>query len=253
MTNSRAESLKKHFKNKEKIVITYNSIYDKKQKSFDLYLGTDLHFSVATSGDKKLSTAFIDSLTIRCKTMRDKCALLLQTRLLETMEDIKTRLFEPLEYISRTISVYDFVVANAYHATQYHYCKPEIALDPDTDDSEELQCTKSFIEATQIRHPLIEVLLSQDTYVANDIKIGTEKDKGLLLYGTNAVGKSSYIKSIGIAVILAQAGCFVPCSSFRYKPYHKLFTRILGNDNLFKGLSTFAVEMSELKTILNLQ
>ena len=71
-----------------------------------------------------------------------------------------------------------------------------------------------------------------------------------LLHGTNAVGKSSLIRSIGISVILAQAGCFVPCTTFRYKAYHTVCTRILGNDDIFKGLSTFAVEMSELRTIL---
>ena len=49
---------------------------------------------------------------------------------------------------------------------------------------------------------------------------------------------------------MAQAGMFVPCTSFHYKPYNSIFTRILGNDNLFKGLSTFAVEMLELKTII---
>jgi DNA mismatch repair protein MutS len=73
---------------------------------------------------------------------------------------------------------------------------------------------------------------------------------GLLLYGTNAVGKTSFIKSVGIALIMAQAGLFVPCEAFIYKPYTCIFTRILGNDNIFKGLSTFAVEMSELRTIL---
>jgi DNA mismatch repair protein MutS len=73
---------------------------------------------------------------------------------------------------------------------------------------------------------------------------------GLLLYGTNAVGKTSFIKSVGIALIMAQAGLYVPCASFTYKPYTAIFTRILGNDNIFKGLSTFAVEMSELRTIL---
>ena len=73
---------------------------------------------------------------------------------------------------------------------------------------------------------------------------------GMLLYGTNAVGKTSFIKSIGIAVIMAQAGLYVACERFVYHPYHYIFTRILGNDNIFKGLSTFAVEMSELRTIL---
>jgi DNA mismatch repair protein MutS len=75
---------------------------------------------------------------------------------------------------------------------------------------------------------------------------------GYLIYGTNAVGKTSLIRSIGISIIMAQAGLYVPCSSFIYSPYSYLFTRILGNDNLFKGQSTFAVEMSELRTILNM-
>jgi DNA mismatch repair protein MutS len=57
---------------------------------------------------------------------------------------------------------------------------------------------------------------------------------------------------LGISIILAQAGMFVPCSEFIYKPYSAIFSRILGNDNLFRGLSTFAVEMSELRVILKL-
>ena len=51
---------------------------------------------------------------------------------------------------------------------------------------------------------------------------------------------------------MAQAGLYVPASSYKFRPYKYIFTRILGNDNLFKGLSTFAVEMSELRTILRL-
>ena len=72
----------------------------------------------------------------------------------------------------------------------------------------------------------------------------------MLIYGTNGVGKSSINRSVGISVIMAQAGMFVACSTFTYKPYSALYTRILGNDNIFKGLSTFAVEMSELSAIL---
>ena len=83
------------------------------------------------------------------------------------------------------------------------------------------------------------------------MELGSDRD-GLLLYGTNAVGKTSFIRAIGISIVMAQAGLFVPCSNMSFKPYSKIFTRILGNDNLFKGLSTFAVEMSELRTILTL-
>jgi DNA mismatch repair protein MutS len=66
------------------------------------------------------------------------------------------------------------------------------------------------------------------------------------------VGKTSLIRALGISVIMAQAGLYVPCSSFKYRPYTAIFSRILGNDNLFKGLSTFAVEMSELRIILKM-
>ena len=75
---------------------------------------------------------------------------------------------------------------------------------------------------------------------------------GMLLYGTNAVGKTSFIRALGISIVMAQSGLYVPATSFKFAPYKYIFTRILGNDNLFKGLSTFAVEMSELRTILRL-
>ena len=102
-----------------------------------------------------------------------------------------------------------------------------------------------------MRHVLIEHIQTNELYVTNDLGLGMgDESDGILLYGTNAVGKTSFIKSIGIAVIMAQAGLYVPCETFMYHPYTCIFTRILGNDNLFKGLSTFAVEMCELRTIL---
>ena len=58
------------------------------------------------------------------------------------------------------------------------------------------------------------------------------------------------MKAIGICIIMAQAGMHVPCSELKYSPYKTIFSRIIGTDNIFKGLSSFAVEMGELKTIL---
>lgn len=77
-----------------------------------------------------------------------------------------------------------------------------------------------------------------------------ETTNGILIFGTNAVGKTSFIRAVGIAVIMAQCGMYVFATTFTYKPYTAIFSRILGNDNLFRGLSTFAVEMSELRVIL---
>jgi DNA mismatch repair protein MutS len=101
-----------------------------------------------------------------------------------------------------------------------------------------------------LRHPIIEQIQSDIPYVANDISLGSENSHGILLFGVNAVGKSSLMKSIGIAVIMAQAGFFVSADSFRFKPYDYLFTRIQSNDNIYAGLSSFAVEMSEFKVIM---
>ena len=72
----------------------------------------------------------------------------------------------------------------------------------------------------------------------------------MLVFGINSSGKSSLMKSAGISVVMAQAGLFVPASEYKFSPYHSLYTRITGNDNLFKGLSSFALEMVELKAIL---
>ena len=145
--------------------------------------------------------------------------------------------------ISQFIAHIDVCYARTYNAVKYNYCKPII--------NNELceNTTKSYVNFKKIRHCLIEHLNTSELYVTNDLSIGSNTN-GILLYGTNAVGKTSFIKSLGIAIIMAQAGMYVPCEEFTYYPYEYLFTRILGNDNIFKGLSTFAVEMSELRTIL---
>jgi DNA mismatch repair protein MutS len=145
-----------------------------------------------------------------------------------------------LDNIITFVTRLDVIHTKASVAKKYNYCKPTIGTS-----------SKSFVQAKMLRHALIEQFHRNEIYVANDVTLGEDTD-GILLYGTNAVGKTSFIRSLGIAVIMAQAGMYVPCSSFHFKPYQCLFTRIIGNDNLFKGMSTFAVEMSELRTILKL-
>ena len=131
------------------------------------------------------------------------------------------------------------------------------------------------MELIDLRHPIIEANEEQGIYVPNDIILGeltlaskeykdnviiknsnpvniyNNKMHGILLYGINSSGKSSLMKSIGIAVILAQAGFYVPCKSMRFSIFDSVFTRISGADNIAKGLSSFAVEMLELKNIFN--
>jgi DNA mismatch repair protein MutS len=135
----------------------------------------------------------------------------------------------------------DLIQNQAYIVCKYKYCKPTIDVSKEHNGS--------YVDARDIRHCLIERMNEDEIYVTNDISLGL-KERGMLLYGTNAVGKTSMIRALGICIIMAQAGLYVPCSAFTYRPYTNIMTRILGNDNLFKGMSTFAVEMSELRVIL---
>ena len=163
---------------------------------------------------------------------------LIYNRFIEKFSNFQNK----LEQLITFITLIDVIYTKTTFAKLYNYCKPQI----------EHLASKAFVEAKCLRHCLVEQFQSNELYVTNDISLGDDKTNGILLYGTNAVGKTTLIKSLGIAIIMAQAGLYVPCSSFKFKPYKHIFTRIIGNDNIFKGLSTFEVEMLELRTILKL-
>ena len=105
----------------------------------------------------------------------------------------------------------------------------------------------SGVEIIGLRHPLIECQTAQ-TYVKHNVLLN--ENNAWLLYGMNASGKSSLMKAVGISVLLAQVGCYVPADSCVIKPYKGIYTRILNQDNIYAGLSSFAVEMLELREIL---
>jgi len=100
-----------------------------------------------------------------------------------------------------------------------------------------------------LRHPLIESQNTRVEYVKHNISLDSN-NSGYLLYGMNASGKSSLMKAVGIAILLAQVGCYVPADILVLKPYKSVYTRILNQDNIYAGLSSFAVEMLELREIL---
>ena len=122
--------------------------------------------------------------------------------------------------------------------------------------------TDSFLDVVRLRHPILERIQTQVPYVPHTLCLdsgsgsnsGSDSDSGsvgLLLYGMNASGKSSLMKALGLCVLLAQSGFPVPAESCRLSPFSSIFTRILGNDNLWSGLSSFAVEMTEFREILH--
>ena len=218
--------------------IPYYSRYSKIEKTYVLDV-SKIEYVKTTSSN----------ITLICDNIRKLCGAILSSK--QVMLDSLIRIYqkfvgklheksEQMDEIVRFIALVDYSYTRAHIATKYNLCKPLLR-----------KSESAFFSAEGMRHILIESLLREETYVTNDLSLDSDK-LGVLLYGTNAVGKSSLIKAIGIIVIMAQAGFYVPCSAFVYSPYKHIFTRILGNDNLFKGLSSFAVEMLELKTILSI-
>jgi len=229
ITKRRGNLLLKHLEHKV-LDLHYVSSFTKETKTFqvDSILKSDYNSSTYCLGG-----AFLDDITRQM--CHDSTLFFKQVQQVYDSFHIPD---EELQYLVGVVQTLDILHCKKDIAVKYHYSKPILVDQP-----------QSFLNIKGLRHPLIEHIETKELYVANDISIG-DSHSGVLLFGTNAVGKTSFIKSIGIAVLLAQCGLYVPCKEMVYCPYEYIFTRIIGNDNLFKGLSTFGVEMSELRVIL---
>ncbi|MBS1493524.1 MAG: DNA mismatch repair protein MutS [Bacteroidetes bacterium] len=137
------------------------------------------------------------------------------------------------------IATLDALISFAEVSELYYYTKPEI------NDSE-------VLEIVDGRHPVIERLLpAGEKYISNDTFVDTTENQILILTGPNMSGKSSYLRQVGLIVLLAQIGCFVPAKSAKIGLVDKIFTRVGASDNIAKGESTFLVEMHEAANITN--
>lgn len=219
--------------------LEYKSSYEGIEKTFEFSI-EPLTFSAQTASNDTISNGQINELCKNITTIKIQMKDLLTQiyiKILSSLSEFQTE----FETIILFLTILDVIIAKATIAKKYNYCRPSIQIQE-----------KSFIDARGLRHCLIEHIQQNELYVTNDVELGRQVCDGILLYGTNAVGKTSLIRALGIAVIMAQSGLYVPCTNFTFSPYKYIFTRIIGNDNIFKGLSTFAVEMSELRTILRL-
>ena len=247
ITKARSVKMKTLLSNELSILKRYKDAV-KEQKNCNIQLLNKFNlqnivFTKASSSNFEITDQIIGQICKNINLYKNQLNELIAKVYIEELSSFQESCFEKVEFISKSVSKLDLILSKAYVSNKYSYCKPEINKN-NTDK-------KSFFEAENLRHALIERINNDEIYVENDVTLGIDVN-GLLLYGTNAVGKTSLIRAIGVCIIMAQSGFYVPCSRFVYRPYKSIFSRILGNDNLFKGLSTFAVEMSELRTILQL-
>lgn len=143
-----------------------------------------------------------------------------------------------IQSTSSAVAELDVLTSFAYVSDKLGYVKPLV------DESFELEIVKG-------RHPVIEQTVSNGMFVSNDTYLNNTNESMLLITGPNMAGKSTYMRQTALIVLMAQAGCFVPCERARIGVCDRIFTRIGASDNLAQGQSTFFVEMSELSYILN--
>jgi len=211
----------------------------------------------------KISSEFTDNLSDNIMKNRRKIISLVKERYINLQALFERRYLLLFERVISYVADLDVGVSSSKVAQEYKHSRPMII---DVRDDE------NFMQLMQLRHPLIEVQERGGIYVPNDVVMGNREYmdlphpttvmlevgvhdghdiNGVLLYGINSSGKSSLMKSIGIAVVMAQSGFFVSGAVMKFSIFDSLFTRIVSQDNLAKGLSTFAVEMLEMKNIFN--
>ena len=141
-----------------------------------------------------------------------------------------------VQHAAKNIALLDFYTSLAHIAHENNYIRPRID-------------TTGVIDIKDARHPVVEKMT--DSYITNDIYLDTEKNRLMIITGPNMAGKSTYMRSVALLVLLAQVGCFVPAKSAKISVVDRIFTRIGAYDDLTMGQSTFMIEMNETANILN--
>jgi len=225
LTSKRGEMVKNGLKSKKELKI--NNI----KLNYN-----DFKFKSQTSS-MKINCNFIDDLSNNITLAKDKLIPLVKSTYQDHLSEFYLKYNSLFLKLNQIISEIDFLNSGSTCSIKNCYCKPNI-----------VENDNSFVDVKNMRHPIIEKLIF-NKYVPHNIVLGKD-EIGILLYGLNASGKSSLMKSVGLNIILAQIGYYVPASSFNYSPYTSIFTRIINTDNMYKGLSAFALELVELKAIL---
>lgn len=225
-TKKRSDIFKKHIEKTKEMKINDNITLD---NNITFTKSASGNVSIEHSTIQKISQTYFNKKNILTKKIEDVFSIFL---------DEFKNYHDDYINITKFAANIDILQNKVYIAKNNNYNRPILK---DTENS--------FVNIKGLRHPIIEKINLDELYVKNDINLNKER-YGMLLFGTNAVGKTSFMKAIGISIIMAQSGLYVPCDYLELCPYKQMFTRILNNDNMFKGLSTFAVEMSELRVIL---
>ncbi len=214
------KNIKEYIKNKENIVCTIDS---------KTYYIKD--FTITSNKSTiKLENEHISTIICTIKDYINKFYYNYITNFINTYLIDFRNIFEEVNDFLIEI---DISFTNYLNSIKFNYIKPNFN-------------NKHKLIIKDIRHPIIEYLKTDTKYISNSIELSN----GILLYGINSIGKSSLIKSIGLNVIMAQAGMYTACSEYNSFIIDKIYTRFPCSDNIINGKSSFVIEIEDIRNIL---
>ena len=161
----------------------------------------------------------------------------LEAEIFRTILENLQQSIDRMLHISRILSSIDVFVAFATASVENNYCKPTLG--------------ENTVDIDALRHPVIERQHQLGEFTPNNVLFSETEQRFIIITGPNMSGKSTYCRSVALAAIMAQIGCFIPASQASMKVFDRVFARIGASDHLAGGQSTFMVEMNEVATITN--
>ncbi len=168
----------------------------------------------------------------------DEQRIALEQKLFEGLRAEVVARAGPLRAAAEAVATLDALVSFARVSAEHGYVRPIIE-------------ESGVLELLGARHPVVERMLAGESFVPNDVRLSRDDAQVLIITGPNMAGKSTVMRQAALAVIMAQAGCFVAARSARVGLCDRVFTRVGASDNLARGQSTFMVEMTETANILH--
>ena len=144
---------------------------------------------------------------------------------------------ERIQKTARAVARLDVFASLSLVASRNNYVRPNVN-------------TRGIIDIQSGRHPVVEQMISNDMFIANDVRLDNGNNRIAVITGPNMAGKSTYMRQVALIVLMAQIGSFVPAAKAKIGIVDRIFTRVGASDDLASGQSTFMVEMTEVANIL---
>lgn len=198
----------------------------------------DFHFLKSSC---KLKSKRIDSIASEYDTLVQDFNKIFNGFYSEFLGRLGDSFHDYLHMVVQFIELVDLAHTNSLLVSEYRYTRPTVS-----------DCKNgSSVSFKGLRNPLGE-RVCETKWASHDITLGRGDPYGILLYGINAAGKSMLLRSIGMCIVLAQSGFYVPCESMDLCVYKKIVSQVELYDNFLKGQSSFMVEVSGIRSVLNM-